>query len=133
MVVAYSNAKRAMEAVALHQARELVERGIHLNIVYPGGASTSMTQSMTIRSVPWWMKPFWPVFRLMSREDGGRSAAKAAKSTIWAALTPDLKGVHSRYYDTKCREAELHTSVKDSSNQEAILQRVRDALASSPS
>lgn len=125
----YSHTKRAMEAMSLVQAAELAERGVHVNVVYPGAASTAMTGALSPDSLPWWMRPFWPVFRsFMQKDDGGKSAAKAARSSIWAATTPELEGVHGRYYDTKCRPATLNKSVQNAANQQQVMEVVRAAL-----
>jgi NAD(P)-dependent dehydrogenase (short-subunit alcohol dehydrogenase family) len=125
-LVNYTMTKRAMEAASLARAEELVAEGIHLHLVYPGRASTAMTQAMTPSSLPWFMRPAWPVFRfLIPKEDGGRSAALAARSSIFAATTDTLDGRHGVYIDTHQLEATLHPTVHDRANQ----QRVLDALA----
>lgn len=125
----YSHTKRAMEAMSLVQAEELADKGVHVNVVYPGAASTAMTGAMSSGALPWWMRPFWPVFRaVMQKDDGGKSAAKAARSSIWAATTPELDGVHGRYYDTKCRPATFSKSVQDAANQRQVMEAVRATL-----
>ena len=57
----------------------------------------------------------------MFREDGGKSAAKASRSTVWAATTPALDGVRGRYYDAKTKERKLHRSLHDPEVQARIL------------
>lgn len=125
-LVNYTMTKRAEEAMALVLARELEPKGIFVTVVYPGRASTAMTQAMTPSSLPWFMRPAWPLFRfLIPADDGGKSAAKAAQSSIFAATSPTLEGRGGVYIDTNGQEASLHAQVHDPANQ----QRVMDALA----
>jgi len=118
---AYSMTKRAMEALTLVHAQELVERGVFLNVVYPGAASTSMTAAMSSKSLPTLLKPAWPLLKLMiQRDDDGKSAAKAARSSIWAADAPDLDGAYGRYWDTNCKPATFTKQVLDPENQRRV-------------
>ncbi|MEM9191431.1 MAG: SDR family NAD(P)-dependent oxidoreductase [Myxococcota bacterium] len=117
----YTQTKRAMEAASLALAEELAPQGIHVNVVYPGAASTGMTQAMQPGMLPWYMRAFWPLFRSMMKPDEGRGAEKAARSSIWGATTDELTDVHGRYYDTKCRPTKFHASVHDPENQKRVL------------
>jgi len=124
-LVNYTRSKRAAEAMSLVLARELQPDGVGVHVVYPGRASTAMTQAMTPSSLPWYLRPAWPVFRLLiPASDDGSSAAKAAKSSVYAATTDALDGEHGRYIDTNQQLAELHPTVHDPANQ----QRVMDEL-----
>lgn len=118
----YSHAKRAMEAMSLAITAELRGRGVYLNIVYPGQASTSMTQSVASSDMPWYVRPMWPLIsRMMQKDDGGASAATASRSSVWAATSEELEGVSGKYFDTKCREKALNQSVQDADNQQQVL------------
>ncbi len=75
------------------------------------------------------MRPFWVAFRAFThRDDQGKSAAKAARSSIWAATSPDLDGVYGRYYDTKCRPATFHKTVQDAALQARVMEVMRAAM-----
>ena len=107
-------------------AGELEPRGIGVHLVYPGRASTAMTQAMTPASLPWFMRPAWPAFRLLiPKDDGGKSAEKASRSSVHAATTSDLDGQSGVYIDTNSQRAQLHPSVHDASNQAAVMALVR--------
>ena len=80
-----------------------------------------MSRSLTSAGLPGPMKVMLPLFRLMFREDGGRSAAKASRSTVWAATSPALDGVRGRYYDAKTKERKFHRSAHDPAVQAAVL------------
>ncbi|MEM6927006.1 MAG: SDR family NAD(P)-dependent oxidoreductase [Myxococcota bacterium] len=114
----YDRSKRAAEAMALVLAERVADKGVHVNVVYPGGAATAMTRAMTMKSLPWYMKPAWPLFQFfMSRA----TPEKASRSSVYAATTPDLEGVHGAYIDTNSKRAELHRTVHDPANQARVL------------
>ena len=81
-LMTYTHSKSILEAISILLARELKPDGICVNTVFPGRASTAMTQSLSMKSLPGAMKLMYPFFRLFFREDGGKSATKAAQSTI---------------------------------------------------
>lgn len=121
----YDHSKRAADAMGLALARELAPLGVHLNIVYPGQAATGMTRSVKAEHMPWWMRPFAPLFGLMVRDDGGRSAAKASRSSIWAATAPEVEGASGGYFDTNCKKATPARSVIDPANQQRVLETLQ--------
>ena len=126
----YSHSKRAMEAMSLALAPRLARRGVFLNVVYPGGASTAMTRAMTSSMVPWWMRPLWPLFSRRMADDGGHSAAKASRSSVWAATNAELEGVAGRSFGIDCRPSRLHRTVRDPTIQQQVLAAV-EAVAGS--
>ena len=67
------------------------------------------------------MKLMLPLFKLLFKEDGGKSAKKAARSTIWGATSPELDGVTGRYFDTHTKERKLHPTAYDPEVQHRIL------------
>jgi hypothetical protein len=52
-----------------------------------------MTRAVTAADLPGPMRLLYPLFRWMTREDGGKSAEKASRSTVHLASSPDLEGV----------------------------------------
>ena len=116
--------------MTLALAKQLTPHGLTVNIVYPGQAATSMTRSVTPGMLPWRMKPFWPVLALMTREHGGKSAARASRSSVWAATAPELDGVSGTYFDADCREAPLHPTVRDPANQRVVIDQIERAWGS---
>lgn len=125
-LMTYTHAKSVLESASMVLARELEPVGITVNVVFPGRAATAMTQSLSPQALPGAMKLMYPFFRLFFREDGGKSAAKAAQSTIRAATVPELGGVTGRYFDTDSREQRLHPTAYDAEVQARIV----DAIAS---
>ena len=130
-LMTYAHSKSAMEAMSMVLSREFEPEGVSVNVVFPGRASTAMTGSMTSKSLPGAMKLLLPLFRLMFKEDGGKSAAKAAKSTIWGATTPQLDGVTGRYFDTHTKEQKLHPTAYEAAVQDRIV-AIADSVAPSP-
>lgn len=123
----YSNSKKALEAASLALGVELAPRGVFVNVVYPGQASTAMTQSMTASAFPWFARPFFPLFKWLVRDDGGKGARKASRSSVFAATSPTLDRVHGKYFSPDCQEQRLHASVYDGENQRRVLALVPPA------
>ena len=67
------------------------------------------------------MKLMYPFFKLFFRDDGGKGASVAARSTIWAATSSELAGVTGRYFDTHMQEQPLHPTAYDGQVQARIL------------
>jgi len=130
-LMTYTHSKSVMEAMSLALARALAPEGITVNVVFPGRASTAMTRSLSSKTLPGTMKLMLPLFRLLFRDDGGKSAARAATSTIWAATSQDLDGVTGRYFDTKTTERRLHPTAYDAEVQARVLALI-EATAPTP-
>jgi len=113
-------------------ARDLEPEGVSVNVVFPGRASTSMTRSFTPQALPGALKLMLPLVRFPFREDGGKSAAKAARSTIWSATSSDLDGVRGLYFDTNFEEPTLHPTATDPEVQSGIV-RVIEAVGNQSS
>ena len=120
-LMTYAHSKSVMEAMSMALSRELEPLGVTVNVLFPGRASTAMTRSLSSRALPGPMKLMYPVFKLLFADDGGESAAKAARSTIWAATTRELDGVTGRYFDTNSKEQKLHPTAYDPAVQARIL------------
>lgn len=127
-LMTYGHSKSILEGITMSMAKELEPKGVLVNVVFPGRASTAMTQSLGTKTLPGVMKLFYPLFKLMFREDNGKSAAKAAKSSIWGATSPDLDGVYGKYFDTNCKETPLHKTTADPNVQEKIVDAVKAVL-----
>lgn len=56
-----------------------------------------MTQSLYVKGLPDPMKIMMPFFKIFFKEDGGKSALEASRSTVFAATDPTLEGVTGRY------------------------------------
>jgi NAD(P)-dependent dehydrogenase (short-subunit alcohol dehydrogenase family) len=124
----YSQAKVVMMAGAYEQARQLEGSGVTLNVAYPGAASTAMTQAMTPAMVPWFMKLAWPLFgRIMAKA----SPAKAARSSVYLASSPEVAGVNGKYYDTNSNLAKWPKAVLDENNRRFIWELSEQLIKSS--
>ncbi len=119
-LMTYTHSKSILESMSMFLAQELKPTGITVNVVFPGRASTQMTRSLSPKSLPGAMKLMYPFFRLFFKEDGDKSAAKAAGSTIWGATSPDLEGTTGAYFDTNSKKKKLHPSAYDSAVQTQI-------------
>jgi len=120
-LMTYRHSKNAMEAVSMVLAEKLKPHSISVNVLFPGRAATAMTGALSPDALPGVLKLAYPLFRILFKEDGGKSAAKAARSTIWATTTTDLEGVTGRYFDGNSQELKLDATAYDKDTQTAIL------------
>lgn len=120
-LMTYTHSKSVMESMSMALAEQFKPQDVRVNVVFPGRASTSMTNSLSAKSLPGAMKLMLPLFRLLFAEDGGKSAAKAARSTIWAAAAPELEQETGAYFDTNTKKRPLHKTAYDPDVQSRIL------------
>ena len=118
----YSQTKLAMMVLMYEFAQR--EKGMTINVCYPGQASTNMTRSVTSEMLPRAMRWMFPIFKLLVREDGGKSAAKAARSSVYLASSPEVEGVTGKYFDTNCKEAAWSPAVMDDDMRKTLWEQV---------
>jgi len=116
----YSQTKLAMMALMYEFAQR--EKNVMINVCYPGQASTAMTRSVTPAMLPRAMRWMFPVFKLMVRDDGGKSAAKASRSSVYLASSPEVESVTGKYFDTNCKEAAWSPAVMNEDLRKKIWQ-----------
>mmetsp|Transcript_27067 Transcript_27067/g.62730 ORF Transcript_27067/g.62730 Transcript_27067/m.62730 type:complete len:301 (-) Transcript_27067:3172-4074(-) len=126
-LMTYTHSKSAMEAMSVALAEKLKPEGVTVNVLFPGRASTSMTRSLSAKSLPGCMKVMYPCLQQLFKEDGGKSAAKAARSTIWGATSPEIEGVTGRYFDTLTKEQKMHKTAYDPEVHARILAVIEKA------
>lgn len=129
-LMTYTHSKSTTEAMTMALAERLKPEGVSANVLFPGRASTTMTGSLSMSSLPGLLKLMYPLFRYLFAEDGGKSAAKAARSTIWGATTPDLEGVTGHFFDTNSKEQKLHLTAYDPDIHARILAVIATAETS---
>ncbi len=122
----YSQTKLAMMVLMYEFAQR--EKDMTINVCYPGQASTNMTRSVTPEMLPRAMRWMFPVFKLMVREDGGKSAAKASRSSIYLASSPEVEGVTGKYFDTNCKEAAWSPAVMEADVRSALWKLVEQTI-----
>eukprot|EP00946_MAST-07B_sp_MAST-7B-sp1_P002967 g2967.t1 len=123
MTMAHS--KSVMESMSIALAEKLKAEGISVNVVFPGRASTVMTRSLSAAGLPGMMVVCLPCMKCMFRDDGGKGAAKAARSTIWGATSPDLDGVTGRWFGQDTKEKPHHPRALDATVQAQILAAIK--------
>jgi NAD(P)-dependent dehydrogenase (short-subunit alcohol dehydrogenase family) len=125
-----AHSKSAMESMSLALAKELENDGITVNVVFPGRASTAMTRSLSLKGLPGPMKLFMPCMMCLFRKDGGKGAARCAKSTVFAATDPEVSGLTGKYFGSNTKELKPHRKAADPEAQQRILD-VLNAVAPS--
>lgn len=133
----YSQSKTAMMALSYEFAQRLQGSTITVNVCYPGRASTAMTRNFLPQNAAPLLRG---VLRLLQntffRDDGGQSAAKAARSSIYLASAPEVAGVNGVYFGTNSQRLDWKPSMIDPANRQALwtlsarLTQVDSALAS---
>lgn len=124
----YSNTKIAMMCVMYEYAQQLKDTNIACNICYPGQAATEMTQNVTADMFPWLLRPFFPVFKLLTRPDGGKSAKKAARSSIFLASAAEVSGKTGLYVNKNVQIVPLPDFVLIANNRKKVWETVQTAL-----
>ena len=119
----YSQTKLAMMAVMLEFARRVQGSNVTINVCYPGQASTAMTRGVTPEMLPGPMRLFYPLFRWLTRPDGGKSAVRASRSSVYLASAPELEDVSGKYFDTHCKMVDWPSAVLDESNRKILWER----------
>lgn len=120
----YSQTKLAMMLLMYEFARR--EKSMTINVCYPGQASTSMTRSVTPEMLPRAVRWMFPVYKFMTRDDGGKSAAKASRSSVYLASSKEVEGVTGKYFDTNCKEAAWSPAVMDAENRQRLWELTTD-------
>jgi NAD(P)-dependent dehydrogenase (short-subunit alcohol dehydrogenase family) len=110
----YSQSKLAMMMVMYEFSQQVTGSKVTMNCCYPGQASTNMTRSVTPEMFPKAMRWVFPVFKLMTRPDNGKSAAKASQSSVFLASSVDVEGITGKYFNPKCKETAMPKIVFDS-------------------
>jgi NAD(P)-dependent dehydrogenase (short-subunit alcohol dehydrogenase family) len=95
----YSQTKLTMMAMMYEYAERLKGQKITINVCYPGQASTNMTQNVTADMLPGMMKIIFPLFKFFVRPDGGKSAEKASRSSVYLASSNEVEGKTQLYFD----------------------------------
>lgn len=109
----YSHSKLVMMALMREYAKRVQGSMVTINVCYPGQASTNMTRGVTAEMMPGFMRFAFPLFKLMIRPDGGKSAARASRSSIFLASSPEMEGQNGQYYDTHCKLTDWPAAVLD--------------------
>lgn len=113
----YNHCKTALMAMSYEFAR--TTDGITVNVAYPGHASTPGNRAMPMRAFPWTYRPVVPALRVLGPVLF-KDIAKAARSSIHLASSPELEGVTGKYFDTNATESTWPDSVLDERNRSAV-------------
>lgn len=112
-LTSYSQSKLAMMVVMCAFAQRTQNSKVTMNICYPGQASTNMTRNVTREMLPSVMRWMFPLFKLVTRPDDDRSAAKASQSSVYLASSVAVAGVTGKYFNPKCKEVSMPKVVLD--------------------
>lgn len=122
----YSQSKLTMMATMYEYAERLKGTKVTINVCYPGQASTNMTQSVTADMLPGIMRFLFPLFKLLVRPDGGKSAEKASRSSVYLATSPEMDGKSGLYFDKNVKLAAWPSAILDKNNRLRIWKTVEE-------
>lgn len=112
----YNHAKTAVMAMS---RRFAAVAGVSVNVAYPGHAYTPGNRATAAAAFPYAYRPVVPVLRLL----GPRllnDFAKAARSSVHLASSPEMEGVTGVYVDAKARRVPWPASVLDERGCDAV-------------
>ncbi|MFC5745437.1 SDR family NAD(P)-dependent oxidoreductase [Actinomadura rugatobispora] len=115
----YNHAKTALMAMSLQAARRLQGTAITVNVAYPGHAHTPGNRALAMRAFPYAYRPAVPLLRLLGPLLLA-DLAKAARSSVHLASSPDLENVTGTYVNAKAQYAHWPASVLDQHNRDAV-------------
>lgn len=106
--IAYSHSKSVMMVASYEFAQRLQATGVTVNVAYPGGVmSTNMGRQPII--LPLWMRPIFSI----ARRALNTTAEKAARSSIYLALAPEVEGKTGLYFNTHSKSIGWPQSIYD--------------------
>jgi len=124
----YSQSKSAMMALMYKFSQQIKDENITINICYPGQAGTNMTQSVTKEMLPVFFRPLFPVFKLFTKPDNGKSAKIASKSSVFLATSDTMNNITGKYFNKKCKETTMPKCVTDENTGKFVWNYVNKIL-----
>jgi NAD(P)-dependent dehydrogenase (short-subunit alcohol dehydrogenase family) len=123
-VVTYSHSKMVMMTLMFAFGKTFDNTNVTSNFCYPGQASTAMTNALTPKMFPWFLRIFSPIVSLFKRDlinDNGKSAERASQSTVYLAISPQAQMLHNSYINYKNKKTDFPKIVLNADNQHQIL------------
>ncbi|GAA3468198.1 SDR family oxidoreductase [Nonomuraea roseola] len=116
----YNHTKTMTMAMTLRLAEKLRGSGVTANVVYPGHGYTPMNRSTPIRAFPILYRPIAPLVLKVVAPLFLSDLTRSARSSVYAASSPEPEGVTGAYFDDKCRRKPWPASALDPANQAAV-------------
>jgi len=124
-MAAYSHSKAIMMAASYELASRLDPSEVTINVAYPGGANTPMTQNMSKEMLPGIMRPMAGLMKVMMRN---ASPVRASRSSVRLATDHELDGVTGRYLHPSAKEATWPAKIIDEPVRQAVWQMTEQAI-----
>ncbi|QKW40093.1 SDR family NAD(P)-dependent oxidoreductase [Actinomadura sp. NAK00032] len=108
----YNHAKTALMAVSRRMADALAPDDITVNVAYPGHAYTPGNKATSISAFPYAYRPVAPLIHFF----GPRllnDLAKAARSSVHLAASPELDGITDAYFNAQLRRVPWPAGARD--------------------
>ncbi|AQZ65223.1 short-chain dehydrogenase [[Actinomadura] parvosata subsp. kistnae] len=116
----YNHTKTMTMAMTHRLAARLRGSGVTANVVYPGHGHTPMNRATPLRAFPIAYRPIAPLVLKVIAPLFLSDLTRSARSSVYAATSPDLDGVSGAYVDGRCRRRPLPAPALDPAAQEAV-------------
>lgn len=125
----YSQSKMAMMSLMYEYAQQMKNTKLTVNVCYPGQASTNMTQSVTADMLPFGIRLLFPLFKLFVKPDGGISAKKASRSSVFLATSDEIKNTSGIYINKHVKQVNFPEVATDIKNRKFIWDYVNNLIS----
>lgn len=123
----YNQTKLALMAMSLAFAERSPAADATINVAYPGHAWTSMNRDLTTGAYPRIARPIVPLLRFaMPVLYGGAAVARASRSSVRLASSPDVAGVHGACFSSRAHRTPWPATVRDPRTREAVWELCRE-------
>ncbi|UBU16181.1 SDR family NAD(P)-dependent oxidoreductase [Nonomuraea gerenzanensis] len=116
----YNHTKTMTMALTCRLADRLRGSGVTANVVYPGHGYTPLNRATPIRAFPIAYRPIAPLVLKVVAPLFLSDLTRSARSSVYAATSPELDGVSGAYLDDRCRRKPLPASALDPAAQQAV-------------
>lgn len=113
--MAYSHSKSIMMAASYEFAQRLKGTGVTLNVAYPGSVSAT-----NMGSQPSTLQLYLRPLMFVVRRALDTTAAKAARSSIYLASSPEVEGLTGAYFNTNSKRNKWNSAANDPALRAAL-------------
>lgn len=129
-LLTYRQSKIAMMCLMYEYSQKLQNSNITLNICYPGKAFTSMSKNAAAKMVPLYLRPLFPLIKLiLFKPDNGQSAKKASRSSVYLATSAEVENKTGLYCNKYVQIVEMPKVVTDEKNRKYLWKYVNELIS----
>ncbi|MFI6504235.1 SDR family NAD(P)-dependent oxidoreductase [Nonomuraea typhae] len=115
----YNHTKTMMMAMSCRMAERMRERGVAVNVAYPGHGHTPMNRRLPLSAFPYAYRPVAPLVKVLAPLLFG-DLTKPSRSSVHLASSQEVAGVTGAYFGMDCRRRPWPATVLDERVREAV-------------